>query len=258
MMDKAGRVFYLAYSYRTVIAERYKNVDIETKQDILVLRQPPIDYFMPFSRSSLDTFRPNTTTAFFIDENFGVASTSTGTAHVLLLPSQFDIGAIQICYRGISCIITFGLERRNWHRELIDAWIDIHDTENDPNMREMMNQVKAMHSDGDSATRKWGRKAFIQPRGLPDDCLEVSITPKMVMGDLSFVINGRVRKLTLSEWPLATSSPQLTLPPISIQNMPGTFLCLEGPDSRRNQSSKGFTSMERKIEWNADNRYSFE
>ena len=128
---------------------------------------------------------------------------------ILLLPPQVHVGAIRIWYRATSFFITFGLEQRNWYREPLDCWINIHDSEYDITIREVARREKKLPRVDGFAVSKYGKnKATLVPKRFPDDCLEVSISRKFVMGEETFEISGKVKKLTIS--PLAMTS----IPPL--------------------------------------------
>lgn len=130
---------------------------------------------------------------------------------ILLLPPQIHAGAIRIWYRATSFFITFGLEKRNWHKEALDCWINIYDSENDMTMRDVVDREQKLHCVDGFAISKYGKnKDTLIPKRFPDDCLEVSISRKYVMGDETFEISGKVKKLTISSLAIVSAPPPRT------------------------------------------------
>lgn len=205
---------------------------------LLLLRRPPTDFSLPLAQPALDTFAKETATAVLIREDFGSPGKSPRWMRldfsikalypsmcwsktpaklpdgygrdILLLPPQIHAGAIRIWYRATSFFITFGLEKRNWHKEALDCWINIH-SGNDMTMRDMVDVEQKRHCVDGFAVSKYGKnKATLIPERFPDDCLEVSISRKYVMGDETFEISGKVKKLTVSSLAMVSAPPPRT------------------------------------------------
>jgi hypothetical protein len=206
---------------------------------LLLLRQPPTDFSLPLAHETLDTFTNETATAVLIHEDFGSPGMSPpwmclgfsikalypsmywsktlsnlpgrGKRDILLLPPKVHVGAIRIWYRATSFFITFGLEQRNWHQEALDCWINIRDSENDITIREMARREEKPHRVDGFAVSKYGKnKATLIPWRFPDDCLEVSISRKYVMGEEMFEVSGKVKKLTVSPSAITSILPPQT------------------------------------------------
>lgn len=194
---------------------------------LLLLRQPPVDFSLPLTQQGLDSFKKETETAFHIHKDFGSPRKSPLWMHldfsikalypsmywsrtqseilvrdetdVLLLPTHISVGAIRIWYRGASFFITFGLEKRNWYKEALDGWINIHDSEGDLTIREVVRREEKLHRvDGFAVSKTGTTKATLTPKRFPDDCLEASISRKYSMGEEWFEIDSKAKKLTIS------------------------------------------------------------
>ncbi len=234
------RLYGLHKNEGRAFAVDLKHIPKSTRtQTLLLLRRPPTDFSLPLAPLALDRFAKETATAFLIREDFGSRGKSPWWMRldfsikalypsmwwsktpaklpdrdgqdILLLPPQIHAGAIRIWYRATSFFITFGLERRNWHKEPLECWIKIYDSENDMTMREAVHLEQKPHCVDGFAVSKYGKnKATLIPKRFPDDCLEVSISRKYAMGDEMFEISGKVKKLTISSVVMVSAPPPWT------------------------------------------------
>jgi hypothetical protein len=241
--SKFGAYYVSSFRHKTRFYGRIRLVDAKKvprkTETLLLLRQPPTDFSLPLTQETLDTFTKETATAILIRGDFGSSGESPpwmrldfsikalypslywsktlsklpgrDRRDILLLPPQVHAGAIRIWYRATSFFITFGLEQRNWLQETPDCWINIHDSENDITIREVARREKKLPRVDGFAVSKYGKnKATLIPKRFPDDFFEVSISRKYVMGDDTFEISGRVKKLTISPSALISIPPPQT------------------------------------------------
>jgi hypothetical protein len=234
------RLYGLHKNEGRAFAVDLKDIPRSTRTEtLLLLRRPPTDFSLPLAQPALDTFAKETATAVLIREDFGSPGKSPRWMRldfsikalypsmcwsktpaklpdgdgkdILLLPPQIHAGAIRIWYRATSFFITFGLEKRNWHKEALDCWINIYDSENDMTMRDVVDREQKLHCVDGFAISKYGKnKDTLIPKRFPDDCLEVSISRKYVMGDETFEISGKVKKLTISSLAIVSAPPPRT------------------------------------------------
>ncbi|KAF2498797.1 hypothetical protein BU16DRAFT_558842 [Lophium mytilinum] len=242
------RHIYGRYGRTVIVDPAEAETSLASKRaNILLLRQQPTDFSVPVTGKALAIFKPDVPTAFSISRSFGAPDLNipswlrlpfsekafypslhwrqaplTGI-DTLLLPIQVDIGAIRISYRDTSFVVTFGLEKRNWHREALDAWIRIHSVEGDLTVKEIVQREQRVHHENGFATKKWGNAHSFTPKQFPDDRIQQSIVRSRRMGDFTFEIHGKATKLTISGVDFPSKSEEASKSQAAKDNYWGTY-----------------------------------
>lgn len=78
-------------------------------------------------------------------------------------------------------------------------------------MREVVDKKQKLYYINGFAILKYRKnKTTLIPKRFPDDCLEVLISRKYVIGDKTFEISGKVKKLTISSLVIVSAPPPRT------------------------------------------------
>ncbi|CZR64700.1 uncharacterized protein PAC_14599 [Phialocephala subalpina] len=186
-------------------------VGIPSKMPIILLRQPPIDSLFSTSKLNFHTGGLETPTTFVIDhpavmlkefypsrhwtnKSFESHSGFLGqyeNRHTLWLPMPLNIAAVLLNWRGFSIIVTFGIRKRNWHREEKRPWIDIHQAQSGMSLRDFVQNAETL-----GKSRAASKRGIIK---ISDDYLNMEIVRKSIMNDDVFFIKFSVESNSKSD-----------------------------------------------------------
>jgi Heterokaryon incompatibility protein (HET) len=184
-----------------ISAERAEHAR-KTMTQIVILRDELPDTQMPLRQNHLDTFKIEHPSAFVLrydylkvirpaqpkvmikafypSRHWREVGDQYAPDNVLLLPSRLSAGAVRFSYNDKPFIVAFGLKKRKFHREQVDAWISIQDAENDLSVREiMLNKQKVFET-------AFSNKVIF--RKFPNEKIEISIVKNTTLGDPVFEI----------------------------------------------------------------------
>jgi hypothetical protein len=261
--DDNGSTFYVSTRFRSRSEDRLCVIDVRTaeegfasfKKSVLLQLRARQWAFKLLDEYEDPGSSPNKLSTIWMSDTFGVSadvssawklnlkihqllpthswrqSRLTG-AHIIEMGSEDLCGAVVLEYRSRLYAMTFGFEKRNWHREAPSLWINLHELGARNVLDDLVAHDEAQVSktsviqeipNGNRraaehepvlteiygfATRKIGSKRAHKPQEFPDDCLLVEVIPMFAMGELRFEIQGKVDKLTIPNKSLLKWAPQ--------------------------------------------------